>query len=94
MKIPSLRAAGTRLTAYPWRRGKILCAAGISGIFSWLVSRQGLWEGRGITEAIVTGLVAGHNAVRAALKKTLWTLPRETAIGDFVGFTGQVMESP
>ncbi|MBM2831951.1 MAG: tRNA (uracil-5-)-methyltransferase Gid [Dehalococcoidia bacterium] len=48
----------------------------------------------GITEAIVTGLVAGHNAVRAALKKTLWTLPRETTIGDFVSFTGEMMQSP
>lgn len=48
----------------------------------------------GVAEAIVTGLLAGHNAVRAALKKALWVMPRETTIGDFIGFTGEMMQSP
>lgn len=48
----------------------------------------------GIAEAIVTGLLAGHNAVRAALGKELLTLPRKSAIGDFIAFTGEMMETP
>lgn len=45
----------------------------------------------GIAEVIVTGVLAGHNAARAAVGADMITLPRTTAIGDFVAFTGEVM---
>ncbi len=48
----------------------------------------------GITEVIVTGILAGHNAVRAAVGKELITLPRSTVIGDFISFTGEMFEAP
>ncbi|MGJ8455550.1 FAD-dependent oxidoreductase [Pseudothermotoga sp. U03pept] len=40
----------------------------------------------GHTEAIVTGTLAGHNAVRKILKEKLLTLPNELAVGDFVNY--------
>ena len=40
----------------------------------------------GHTEAIVTGLLAGNNAVRGALGLELREIPAETAIGDFISF--------
>ena len=45
----------------------------------------------GVAEAIVTGHVAGHNAVREALGKDLLILPRSIAIGDFITFVGERM---
>lgn len=47
----------------------------------------------GITEAIVTGCLAGHNAVRSATGKELLALPRTTAIGDFIAYIGEQMSS-
>lgn len=40
----------------------------------------------GHTEAIVTGSLAGHNAVRQALGEPLLELPRTLACGDFIAF--------
>jgi hypothetical protein len=48
----------------------------------------------GIAEAISTGLVAGHNAVRLAAGKDPVVLPRTTAIGDFIAFVSEVIETP
>lgn len=46
----------------------------------------------GHTEAIVTGLVAGHNAVRKAANKNLIQLPLSTAIGDIVYYVNQELK--
>jgi hypothetical protein len=48
----------------------------------------------GIVEVTVTGILAGHNAVRVAVGKEPMTLPRSTAIGDFISFTGEMTEVP
>jgi hypothetical protein len=40
----------------------------------------------GHTEATVTGLLAGHNAVRAAIGLELRRIPPETVVGDFISF--------
>lgn len=47
----------------------------------------------GIAEVIVTGLLAGHNAARAAVGKELLTLPRKCGIGDFIAYTGEIMDN-
>jgi hypothetical protein len=46
--------------------------------------KAGLYVGH--TEAIVTGTLAGHNAVRLALGRELLELPRSLAIGELVAF--------
>ncbi len=45
----------------------------------------------GHTEAIVTGLLAGCNAVRFAVGKELLTIPTELAIGDAIDYVGAQM---
>ena len=45
----------------------------------------------GVTEAVVSGYLAGHNAARTALGKAPLVLPRSTAIGDFVAFVNEQM---
>lgn len=47
----------------------------------------------GHTEAIVTGTLAGHNAVRFALGRELLTLPRTTAVGEIIAFVREGMET-
>lgn len=47
----------------------------------------------GHTEAIVTGTLAGHNAVRYALGKPLAAIPTSTAIGDAITYVREQMES-
>ncbi len=48
----------------------------------------------GHTEAISTGTLAGHNAVRYALGLPLITLPRTTAVGDAIAFVREEMQTP
>lgn len=48
----------------------------------------------GHTEAIVTGLLAGHNAVRHCLDMPYLTLPRTLATGDFIAFIHEQMCMP
>lgn len=48
----------------------------------------------GHTEAISTGTLAGHNAVRYALGLPLLTLPRTTAVGDAIAFVREEMQTP
>jgi hypothetical protein len=43
----------------------------------------------GLTEAYVTGLLAGYNASRLAAQESLMQLPKTTAIGDFVSLIGE-----
>ena len=47
----------------------------------------------GHTEAIVTGTLAGHNAVRFALGMELLTLPTDLAIGDAIDYVGKQMKT-
>ncbi len=47
----------------------------------------------GHTEAIVTGTLAGHNAVRFALGKPLACIPTSTAIGDAIKYVREEMET-
>jgi hypothetical protein len=47
----------------------------------------------GHTEAICTGVLAGHNAVRHALGRPLLELPRSTAIGDAIAFVREQMQT-
>lgn len=46
----------------------------------------------GHTEAIITGTLAGHNAVRYALGKELLEIPRELAVGEAIAWVGEQME--
>jgi folate-dependent tRNA-U54 methylase TrmFO/GidA len=46
-----------------------------------------LWQ----AEAISTGSLAGHNAVRYALGMPLLILPKTTAIGDLIAFANYKM---
>jgi len=45
----------------------------------------------GIVESTVTGVLAGNNALRAALGKEPIELPRTTAIGDIIAYRGERM---
>jgi hypothetical protein len=47
----------------------------------------------GHTEAIVTGTLAGHNAVRHAEGQPLLRLPTSLAVGDFITYSGAAMET-
>jgi hypothetical protein len=47
----------------------------------------------GITEAIATGTLAGHNAVRHALGKELTELPRSLCVGDMIAYVKEEMET-
>lgn len=47
----------------------------------------------GHTEAIVTGALAGHNAVRFALKKELLELPLSLAVGDAIAHVNEQMQT-
>jgi hypothetical protein len=47
----------------------------------------------GHTEAAVTGMLAGHNAVRGALKMEPREIPTRTAIGDFISFVNTQTQS-
>ncbi len=49
--------------------------------------KAGLFVGH--TEAISTGSLAGHNAVRCAAGKGLLYLPEETAVGDIISFANE-----
>ena len=47
----------------------------------------------GHTEAICTGVLAGHNAVRRGLGRPLVTIPRTTAVGDAIAFVREQMQT-
>lgn len=48
----------------------------------------------GHTEAMCTGTLAGHNAVRYLLNMPLLTLPNETAIGDMIFYANYRLSTP
>jgi threonine dehydrogenase-like Zn-dependent dehydrogenase len=47
----------------------------------------------GHTEAICTGTLAGHNAVRHAMGRPLVTIPRSTAVGEAIAFVREEMQT-
>jgi len=55
------------------------------------------WEKAGLlvghTEAICTGTLAGHNAVRWALGQPLVTIPRSMAVGEAIAFVREQMQT-
>ena len=53
--------------------------------------KAGLFVGH--TEAIATGALAGHNAVRNYLGMPLLILPRALAIGDIIAYVNEKMDS-
>lgn len=53
--------------------------------------KAGLFVGH--TEAICTGAIAGHNAVRYCLGMRPLILPNQTAIGDIISFSNEMMKS-
>lgn len=53
--------------------------------------KSGLFVGH--TEAISTGSLAGHNAVRSLVGKELLELPRDIAIGDLIATANEEIES-
>ncbi len=72
-------------------RDDSLLTRGFSNLF---LAGEKAGPGTGIAEVLVTGAVAGHNAVRKALGMPPLILPRSTAIGDFIAFTGEMMDKP
>ncbi len=53
--------------------------------------KAGIYVGH--TEAICTGMLAGHNAARLGLKQKLIKLPRNTAVGELIAYGGQQMKT-
>ncbi len=51
--------------------------------------KAGLFVGH--TEAIITGALAGHNAIRSYLGMPLLMLPRSLAVGDIIAYTNEKM---
>lgn len=71
-------------------RDNTLKVKGIDNLFC-AGEKAGLLVGH--TEAIATGFLAGHNAVRSALGKRCVEIPRETSIGDFIAFVNEQIET-
>jgi len=59
----------------------LLCAGEKSGLFV------------GHTEAICTGALSGHNAVRLAMGMTLLILPNSIAIGDIIAYESEKVKT-
>jgi len=53
--------------------------------------KSGLFVGH--TEAMVTGALAGHNAIRSYLGVPLLILPRSLAVGDIIAYANEKMKS-
>jgi threonine dehydrogenase-like Zn-dependent dehydrogenase len=54
--------------------------------------KSGLFVGH--TEAICTGSLAGHNAVRSALKFPTLVFPADTAVGDIISYANSRIKTP
>ncbi|OAT86443.1 FAD-dependent oxidoreductase [Desulfotomaculum copahuensis] len=68
-----------------------LKVAGVANLFC-AGEKTGLLVGH--TEAIATGFLAGHNAVRHLAGKDLLVLPEELAVGDLIAFMHREMKTP
>lgn len=71
-------------------RDNALKVEGVENVFCG-GEKAGLLVGH--TEAIVTGTLAGHNAVRSVLGMELLVLPTELAIGDAINYVGEQMKT-
>jgi hypothetical protein len=69
---------------------KFLQAEGLDNVFCG-GEKSGLVVGH--TEAIITGLLAGHNAVRCCLDMKYLEISTELACGDFISFVHEQMKS-
>ena len=79
-----------RLTACV-RRADTMLVDGMENLFC-AGEKSGIFVGH--TEAIVTGVLAGYNAVRCARGEALAVLPEETACGDAIHWVGEQMKTP
>ncbi len=68
-------------------RDNAMKVKGIDNLFC-AGEKAGLFVGH--TEAICTGALAGHNAVRYGIGKELLLLPKETVIGDIIDFSNKM----
>ncbi len=66
----------------------------VKGLDNLFVAGEKAGPGTGIVEVMTIGIMAGNNAVRKAAGKASLVLPRTTAIGDFIQFTGEMMSAP
>lgn len=64
----------------------------VTGIKNLFCAGEKIGPIAGHTEAIITGVVAGHNAVLFSKGKKLFSPPSDTATGDFIRFVNQNME--
>jgi len=64
----------------------------VQGFTNLFVAGEKAGPGTGIAECLCTGIMAGHNAARAGAGREALILPRTTAIGDFISYTGEMME--
>jgi len=71
-------------------RDNYLRVEGVNNLFC-AGEKAGLLVGH--TEAIATGILAGNNSVRFALKMPLLQLPKELAIGDAIGYVKDMMQT-
>lgn len=69
-------------------RNNALQVEGVENLFC-AGEKAGLLVGH--TEAIATGMLAGHNSVRWSLQMELLQLPRESAVGDAIAFVKEEM---
>ncbi len=69
-------------------RDNSMKVSGLSNLFT-AGEKSGFYIGH--TEAIVTGYLAGHIAVREALNMELIELPEQLAIGDFISYSNRRM---
>ncbi|MBI4331106.1 MAG: FAD-dependent oxidoreductase, partial [Chloroflexi bacterium] len=67
-------------------RDNTLKVPGLSNLF---VGGEKCGQVGGIAECLVTGILAGNNAARAAAGAELLELPRTIAIGDYIASTGE-----
>lgn len=65
----------------------------VKGFKNLFVAGEKGGPGTGIEAAICTGIIAGYNAARRLAMRELLILPRTTVIGDFIAFTGEMMET-
>jgi hypothetical protein len=65
----------------------------VQGFRNLFVAGEKAGPNVGIQECMVTGALAGHNAARSAFGWDPLVLPRETLIGDFIAFIGEMMKN-
>lgn len=71
-------------------RDNSLKVVGVDNLFC-AGEKAGLLVGH--TEAMVTGILAGHNSVRQSLQMELLTLPEELVIGDAIAYVKEAMQT-